>query len=327
MPRDTDEARYARAKADDGARDRSVERRKKQSKPSETGARSKRPAGAIGAGLYVVATPIGNAADVTLRALDVIAAADVVACEDTRLSGRLFAMHGVRAKLTPYHEHNAARVRPALIRRIAGGEAVALVADAGTPLVSDPGYRLVAETAAAGLPVIPVPGASAALAALIVSGLPTDRFLFAGFSPPRRPARRKALAELAAIRATLVLFESPRRLAAALADMADVFGARPAAVARELTKRFEEVRRGDLAGLARHYRQAGAPRGEVVVVIGPPQAAPADSGEIDNGAFDTQLRAALETQSVRDAAAAVAAATGLPRRRLYARALELEGLR
>ncbi|MFQ5957947.1 MAG: 16S rRNA (cytidine(1402)-2'-O)-methyltransferase [Alphaproteobacteria bacterium] len=308
----------ARAKSQGGARTRSVNHDGAAPQRSDSAARSKRRR--LAAGLYLVATPIGNAADITLHALEVLAAADVVACEDTRVTGKLLAIHGVRASLTPYHEHNARHARPQLIARIARGEAVALAADAGTPLISDPGYKLVAEAVARGLAVTTVPGASAPLAALTVSGLPTDRFLFAGFLPPRKAARQKALAEIAAVRATLVVFESPRRLAAALADMADVLGARPAAVARELTKRFEEVRRGSLADLARHYGDAGAPKGEIVVVVGPPEAAETDAEDVD-----ARLRAALATQSVRDAATAVAAATGLSRRKLYARALALAG--
>lgn len=266
----------------------------------------------------MVATPIGNAADIGLRALDVLAAADVVACEDSRVTGKLLAIHGRRARLASYHEHNAQRVRPKLLARLDAGQSVALVSDAGTPLVSDPGYKLVAEAAARGHEVRAVPGASAALAALVVSGLPSDRFLFAGFLPARPAARRRALAELAGIRATLVLLESPRRLAAALADMAETLGPRPAAVAREMTKRYEEVRRAGLVELARHYAQAGAPRGEVVVVVGPPRETEADADELD-----TRLRAALEGRSLRDAAAEVAAATGLSRRKVYARAIAL----
>ena len=322
MARRTRAAQETRVKAVQGARARSLGAGKDASQRNQRSARSKRSPRPLAAGLYVVATPIGNAGDMTLRALDVLAAADVVACEDSRVTGRLLSMHGVRAKLTPYHEHNAARARPALLERMVRGEAVALVADAGTPLVSDPGYKLVAEAVAAGLTVTAAPGASAPLAALTVSGLPTDRFLFAGFLPSRRPARRKALAELAPVKATLVLLESPRRLAAALIDMADVLGARPAAVARELTKLFEEVRRGGLDELASHYRQVGAPKGEIVVVIGPPEPTPSDPQDVD-----ARLLAALETLTVREAAAAVAAATGLPRRRLYARALELTGRR
>ena len=312
----------AQERAADGARARSVDLGDATFQGNESTAGSKRSRRPLAPGLYVVATPIGNAADITGRALDVLAAADVVACEDTRVTGKLLAMHGVRAKLTPYHEHNAARARPALLDRMARGQAVALVADAGTPLVSDPGYKLVVESAAAGRSVVAVPGATAPIAALTVSALPTDRFLFAGFLPPRRVGRRKALAELAAVKATLVLLESPRRLAASLADMADVLGARPAAVARELTKRFEEVRRGSLAELARHYRASGAPKGEIVVVVGPPLAAVGGEKEVD-----ARLRAALERQSVRDAAATVAAATGVSRRQIYARALALAGQR
>ena len=205
--------------------------------PSHGGARSKRPRPSGGAGrplepgLYLVATPIGNARDITLRALDVLAGAQVVACEDTRTTGKLLGMHGVAARLTAYHEHNAARVRPALLARLARGEAVALVADAGTPLISDPGYRLVAAARDAGVAVTAVPGASAPLAALCVSGLPTDRFLFAGFLPARQAARRRGLEALATVDATLLMFESARRLAGSLADMADVLGPREAAVA------------------------------------------------------------------------------------------------
>jgi 16S rRNA (cytidine1402-2'-O)-methyltransferase len=267
-----------------------------------------------------VATPIGNLADITLRALDLLSKADVIACEDTRVTRRLLSAHGLRARLTAYHEHNAERMRPRLIERIKCGEAVALVADAGTPLISDPGYKLVADVAAAGLPVIAVPGASAALAALLVSGLPSDRFLFAGFLPAKAAARRKALAELATVPATLIVYESARRLAATLADMASALGPRPAAVARELTKLHEEVRRGSLDALAAHYQEAGPPRGEVVVVTGPPAETPK---EIDVDDLDARLRAALTRTSLRDAVATVTAATGLPRQRVYARALEV----
>ncbi len=284
---------------------------------STPGSKRRRPA----PGLYVVSTPIGNAGDITLRALDILATVHTVACEDSRVTGKLLAMHGVKAAFTPYHEHNAARVRPRLLDRIAGGEAVALVSDAGTPLISDPGFKLVAAVAAAGHEVFAVPGASAPIAALSVSGLPSDRFLFAGFLPPRTAARRRILAELRATPATLLFLESPRRLAAALADMAAVLGPRPAAVARELTKRFEEVSRGALDGLAAHYREAGAPKGEIVVVVGPPDPA---AQELSAGEIDERLRAALAGGSLRDAAAEVAAETGLPRRRLYNRALELE---
>ncbi len=279
------------------------------------------PTPALAPGLYLIATPIGNLADITLRALDHLSKADVVACEDTRVTRRLLSAHGLRARLTAYHEHNAERARPRLIERMKCGEAVALVADAGTPLISDPGYKLVEETAAAGLPVTAVPGPSAALAALLVSGLPSDRFLFAGFLPGKAAARRQALAELAPVPATLIFFESTRRLAATLADMSATLGPRPAAVARELTKLHEETRRGTLDVLAAHYQAAGPPRGEAVIVIGPPAE---KTAAVDGDDLDARLRTALTTNSLRDAVAAVAAVTGLPRQRVYARALELQ---
>lgn len=293
---------------------------------SGTRPRSKRPPAGrrrspVGPGLWIVATPIGNLSDVTLRALEVLAAADVIACEDTRVTARLLNAHGIDTAMVSYHEHNAERVRPGLIQRLEKGETVALVSDAGTPLVSDPGYKLVRAAHAAGVPVSTAPGPSAALAALVLSGLPSDRVLFAGFLPAKAAARRKALAELAAVPATLVVFESPRRLAATLADMAGALGRREAAVAREITKLHEEVRRGGLAGLAEHYREAGAPRGEVAIVVGPPEARPGEG--VDAAGLDARLRAALAEMSVRDAAASVAAATGLPRRQVYARALAL----
>jgi 16S rRNA (cytidine1402-2'-O)-methyltransferase len=269
-----------------------------------------------------VATPIGNARDITLRALDLLAAVDVVACEDTRTTGRLLGLHGISATLTAYHDHNAARVRPALLERLKAGQAIALVSDAGTPLISDPGYRLVVEARAAGITVTTAPGPSAPIAALTVSGLPTDRFFFAGFLPSKRAARRRALEALSAIDGALLMFESARRLANSLADMADVLGPREAAVVRELTKLHEEVRRATLDVLAAQYGDAGAPKGEIVIVVAPPGA---DADRLDDGVVDELLRAALATDSLRDAAARVALATGLPRRRLYNRALELAG--
>ncbi len=255
-----------------------------------------------------------------MRARDVLARVDAVACEDTRVTTKLLAMHGIKARLLQYHEHNAERVRPQLLARLRAGDAIALVSDAGTPLVSDPGYKLVREAAAEGLPVTAVPGASAVTTALILSGLPTDRFLFAGFLPPKENARRAALAELKAVPATLIWFETGPRLAASLRDAADILGARPAAVARELTKLHEEVRRDTLAALAAHYATAGAPKGEIVVVAGPPLPDAAPSADD----LDARLRAALQQSSVREAAALVAAATGLPRRQVYARALALK---
>ena len=283
-------------------------------KPKDDEARSKLPGG-----LYLVATPIGNAADITLRALDILGRADVVACEDTRLTGKLLARHGIHARLTPYHDHNAERARPALLERLARGESIALVSDAGTPLLSDPGYKLVKACRESGLAVTAAPGPSAAIAALILSALPTDRFLFAGFLPAKAAARTKTLVELASVPATLVFYESPSRLADSLADMAKVLGDRPAAVARELTKLFEELRRGSLGELSRHYAESGAPKGEVVVVVGGPMGRP----EPETGDIDDRLREALKRQSVRDAAALIAAETGLSRRDIYGRALLL----
>ncbi|MCW2244641.1 16S rRNA (cytidine1402-2'-O)-methyltransferase [Azospirillum fermentarium] len=276
------------------------------------------PGKPLAPGLYLVATPIGNAADITLRALDTLKRAAAVACEDTRVTGRLMTIHGVPTPLVPYHEHNAARMRPQLIRRMQGGEAIALVSDAGTPLVSDPGYKLVRECVEAGVAVTTLPGPSAPLSALLLSGLPSDRFLFAGFLPNKSAARRTAIAEVKAVPATLIFFDSAQRLAASLADLAAVLGPRPAAVARELTKLYEEVRRGPLDALAAHYEQAGPPRGEIVIVVG----GPSDDGA-EGVDLDTALRDALSRLSVRDATAAVTALTGMPKREVYARALEL----
>lgn len=288
---------------------------KPPSRPAGERLPARRP---LAAGLYLVATPIGNAADVTLRALAVLGGADVIACEDTRVTSKLLALHGLSRPLIPYHDHNADRVGPRLIERLKGGEIVALVSDAGTPLVSDPGYRLVKAAIEAGIRVIPIPGPSAALAALVVSGLPTDRFLFQGFLPSRASQRRQALAALARVPATLVFMESARRLADSLADMAHVLGPRPACVAREMTKLFEEVRRGALPDLAARAREEGPPKGEVTVVVAPPVAgAPA---AVD---LDALLGAALGAASLSEAVRRVAAETGLPRRQVYARALEL----
>jgi 16S rRNA (cytidine1402-2'-O)-methyltransferase len=276
-------------------------------------------------GLYLVATPIGNAADITLRALDVLARADVIAAEDTRETRKLMDMHGLALAGRPmvsYHDRNGAARRPQILAWLREGKSVAYCSDAGTPLVADPGYRLAEAALAEGLGLTAVPGASAALTALSLAGLPTDRFLFAGFLPPKRGARQKALAELATVPATLIFFESPRRLADMLADMAETLGgARPAAVARELTKKFEEVRRGTLAELSAQYASEDAPRGEVVVLTGPPDPAAAQA---DNAAsLDEELTRALTTLSVKDAAREVATRLGLPRRDVYARALEL----
>lgn len=272
-------------------------------------------------GLYLVATPIGNLRDITLRALDLLAAADLVACEDTRVTGRLMAHFGLNARRLPYHEHNAEQARPRLIGELKAGALVALVSDAGTPLVSDPGYKLVRDALAVGIPVTALPGPAAPLMALQLSGLSCDRFLFAGFLPPKSMARKRVLAEFAALRATLIFFETAPRLAVSLADMAEIFGDRPAAVARELTKLYEEVRRARLGELAEHYQEARAPKGELVVAVGPPEAETRPAEDI----LDAELGAALATMSVKDASAAVAAATGRSRRLVYQRALALAG--
>ena len=273
-------------------------------------------------GLYVVSTPIGNARDITLRALDVLRAVDVVLCEDTRVTGRLMTIHGIDAKLAPYHEHNARTVRPGILEKLVAGARYALVSDAGTPLVSDPGYRLVAEAAQNGVPVFPIPGASSVLAGLTVSGLPSDRFLFVGFLPPKEAARRAAIADVDGVSATLIFLETGPRLAACLADLADMLGDRQAAVTRELTKKFEEVRRGSLEELADYYAKTGAPKGELTLVVGPPDKAAGQ--ELALSKLDDLLATALETLSVKEAAAQVSARLGLPKRQVYARALDLK---
>jgi 16S rRNA (cytidine1402-2'-O)-methyltransferase len=272
-------------------------------------------------GLYVVATPIGHLGDVSIRALATLAGADLVACEDTRITARLLHRYGIEVPLIAYHEHNAAKQRPALLAALGEGKSVALVSDAGTPLVSDPGFRLVEEVLAAGHAVVPIPGASAMLAALVVSALPTDSFFFAGFLPPKSAARKKRLAALAAVPGTLVFYESPHRTAAALAEMAEALGAdRDAAVARELTKIHETIRRGKLGALAAAFAAEAEPKGEIVILVGPPgeAAAPTDA-EIDQ-----TLAALLGSMPASEAAATLAARTGLPRKDLYRRVLALK---
>jgi 16S rRNA (cytidine1402-2'-O)-methyltransferase len=269
-------------------------------------------------GLYVVATPIGNLRDITLRALDVLAACDLVLAEDTRVAAKLLSAYGLSARLERYDEHAAERSRPKALAALAEGGRVALVSDAGTPLISDPGYRLVREAVEAGHPVFPVPGASALLAALAAAGLPTDRFLFAGFPPPRSAARRAFLEELAGVRATLVFYEGGSRLAASLADMAAVLGAeRQACVGRELTKLYETIVRGRLGELAADP-QFEAPRGELVVLVGPGRETQASAADADAALAD-----ALTRLKPADAAAEVARALGLSRRDLYRRAMAL----
>jgi len=278
----------------------------------------------LAAGLHLVATPIGNLRDITLRALETLAAADAIACEDSRVTRKLLDHYGIATPLTPYHEHNAVAARPKLLARLAAGEAIALVSDAGTPLISDPGFKLVRAACEAGFPVSAVPGPSAALAALAVAGLATDRFFFEGFLPPKDAARRARIAELARIPATLILYETGPRIGRALEALAEGLGSRQAAVCRELTKLHEEVRRDDLAALAQAYdanaQEVAEIRGEFAIVIAPP-AAEADAPDAD--AVDALLRRALRHASVKDAVSDVATATGRPRREIYQRALAL----
>jgi len=269
--------------------------------------------------LALVATPIGNLGDIGARALQTLRDADLIACEDTRVTGNLLSKFEIRRPTLPYHDHNAEAMRPKLITRLLEGETVALVSDAGMPLISDPGYKLVRAATEAGIAVTVIPGPSAPLAALVLSGLPSDRFLFAGFLPLKDGARREILQELKGLRSTLLFFETGPRLADSLAICAEVLGERPAAVARELTKLYEEVRRDTLGALAQHYAESGAPKGEIVVVIGPPL--PSET-EYD---VDAALETALHSMGVKEAAAAVAVASGKPRREIYARALALSG--
>ncbi len=270
-------------------------------------------------GLHLVATPIGNLGDITLRALETLAGVDIIACEDTRITRRLTERYAITALLKPYHEHNAALARPKILERLAQGASIALVSDAGTPLISDPGFKLVREVCAAGHAVIALPGPSSVLAALAVAALPTDRFFFEGFLPSKETARRARLAELARIDATLVMFESGNRVQDSLRDLADIMGTRDAAVCREMTKLHEDVRRAPLAELA---RSAGTleTRGEFVLVVGPlPKGAQVMAGE----ELDELLRNQLRHGSVKDAVAHAVELSGRPRREIYARALEL----
>lgn len=277
--------------------------------------------GALAAGLYILATPIGNARDISLRALEVLKGCDVIAAEDTRVTSKLLSIHGISRPLIPYNDHNGGEMRPKILARLEKGQAVALVSDAGTPLVSDPGYKLVREVIAAGANIVAIPGPSAVLAGLTLSGLPSDRFLFAGFLSSRAGMRKTALEELRGVRATLVFFESAQRLSESLSAMADVLGDRACAITRELTKLHEEVRRGSLRELAVHYEKAGAPKGEVTLLVGPPLEAVADDAKVD-----AALRAALAFMPVKAAADMIAALTDGSRKQLYAKALELRAL-
>jgi len=273
----------------------------------------------LAAGLYILATPIGNARDISLRGLDALKGCDVIAAEDTRVTAKLLAIHGIAKPLIPYNDHNGAEMRPKILARLERGEGVVLVSDAGTPLVSDPGYKLARAAIAAGLPVIALPGPSAVLAGLTLSGLPSDRFLFAGFLPSKPGERKSILEELKGVRATLIFFESAQRLSDSLAAMVEVLGEREAVMARELTKLHEEVRRGSLTGLAAHFESHGAPKGEVTLLIGPPREAVIDTAKID-----AALTAALAFMPVKAAADLIAGLTDGSRKQIYARALELK---
>lgn len=267
---------------------------------------------ALAAGLYIVATPIGNLGDITLRALETLKGCDVIACEDTRVSRKLLSAYQIDKPLLSYHDHNADQMRPLILDKVAHGQAVALISDAGTPLISDPGYKLVRDAYEAGWPVTALPGPSAVMAGLVLSGMPTDRFLFAGF------ADKKAYSELAPLNMTLVFFESAKRLTATLKEMAPLFSGRTVAVVREITKLFEEVRRGAFVDLISYYETKGAPKGEVVLALSPPAEETSSQEDIDR-----LLSQALETQSIRDACTLVAGTLGLPRKKVYQRALEL----
>jgi 16S rRNA (cytidine1402-2'-O)-methyltransferase len=269
-------------------------------------------------GLHIVATPIGNLSDITLRALATLAHADVVYCEDTRHSRKLFDHFGLRPRLAAYHDHSAEEARDKILAALGEGKTIALISDAGTPLISDPGFKLVREAIAAGHTVTTEPGPSAVIAALTLAGLPTDRFLFLGFLAPKPAARREEALGVKDVRASLVIYESPQRLAATLADLAVCLGARPAAIARELTKLHEEVKRGTLAELAAHYAEAETPKGEIVIIVGPP--GEETRAEVD---LDAALTNALERASLKEAVAQVTAELGLSRRVVYARALAL----
>jgi 16S rRNA (cytidine1402-2'-O)-methyltransferase len=272
------------------------------------------------AGLYVVSTPIGNARDISLRALDVLRSCDLIAAEDTRVTSKLLAIHGISKSLTPYNDHNAARERPRLLSRIRAGGRVTLVSDAGTPLISDPGYKLVRDAIAEGLPVHAIPGPSAVVTALTLAGLPTDRFFFGGFLPSKSGERRRALMELRDIPATLVLFESAQRLPAALFDMQEVLGDRMTAIGRELTKLHQELRRSTLSALAVEYVQLAPPKGEITIVIAPPEEPTPDWEKADR-----LLAKALPHMPVRAASDLVADALTMSRRATYERALALKG--
>lgn len=270
-------------------------------------------------GLHIVATPIGNLGDITLRALSTLAAADLILAEDKRVTKVLLAHYGITTPIMAYHEHNASEMRPLVLAKLGERQALALVSDAGTPLVSDPGYKLVEAVIEAGHHITAVPGASAVLMGLVLSGLPSDRFFFEGFLPNKSGERRRRARALEHVPGSLVFFEAPHRIAETLVDLAAVYGDRPAVVARELTKKFEQLRRGTLPELAAQYARESAPKGEIVLLVGPPQAEAA----LDDAGIDRALEKALTAHSQRDAVQLVSAELGLPRKRVYARALRL----
>jgi 16S rRNA (cytidine1402-2'-O)-methyltransferase len=275
------------------------------------------PSGDLAAGLYLTATPIGHARDVSLRALTVLAGVDLIAAEDTRVTSKLLSIHGISKTLMPYNDHNAAQMRPKLLAKLKAGGRIALVSDAGTPLVSDPGFKLVRAAIEEGIAIHAIPGASAVLTGLMLAGLPSDRFLFAGFLPARAGERQTILEELKSLRSTLIFFESAQRLAETLAQMEMVLGMRTVAVAREMTKLHEEVRRGTLAELAAHYATAATPKGEVTLLVGPPHEAKVDFSKID-----LALDAALAFMPLRPASDMIAGLLDVPRKEVYARGLE-----
>ncbi|MCK5554799.1 MAG: 16S rRNA (cytidine(1402)-2'-O)-methyltransferase [Alphaproteobacteria bacterium] len=275
-------------------------------------------------GLYIIATPIGNIEDITLRALEILRKIDILACEDTRVTGKLTTVYNLPVQKIPYHDHNAEKMRPRLMDLLKKGKRVGLISDAGMPLISDPGYKLVKQCAAENIPMTCIPGATASLTALVLSGLPTDKFMFVGFLSSKMAARRTALAEIKAVPATLLFYETAPRLTKSLNDMLAILGDRPAAVARELTKKFEEVKRGSLSELVKHYQTQGNPKGEIVIVVG---AACADQDEIWTEKDIDQLLLDMmdkEGMSVRDASAFVAAKSGIKKKDIYQKALLLQ---
>jgi 16S rRNA (cytidine1402-2'-O)-methyltransferase len=273
----------------------------------------------LSSGLYVVATPIGNLSDLSLRAIEVLKNVDVIACEDTRITSKILNKHSIETKMITYHEHNANRARLNLTKLLKAGKSIALVSDAGTPTISDPGYKLVRECIENDLGITTIPGASAAITGLTLSGLPTNRFLFAGFLNSKKAQRKRELIELSKVPATLVFYESAKRLLITLDDMAKYLGDRPAAIARELTKRHEEVRRDTLSILSKHYHTVGAPKGEVVIFVSPPLKPP----PLSDSDLDDLILKQLRTLSVRDTTAKIAFETETPKRRVYSRAIKL----